>query len=148
MAKAVEFRHFKPADSRDDLIRRIEAAPQEHADAILEAYDLLESLHEKGILSALNGALRASDTVIDKVTDAVSSKEAVNAVRIGLLLGNLLSSVEVDRIHTLLTSPEKKSPSLISLVGQMNNEDVRRGLSVGLSLLGVFGAALPRNEPN
>jgi uncharacterized protein YjgD (DUF1641 family) len=146
MAKAVEFRHFKPADSRDDLIRRIEAAPQEHADAILEAYDLLESLHEKGILSALNGALRASDTVIDKVTDAVSSKEAVNAVRIGLLLGNLLSSVEVDRIHALLSSPEKKAPSLISLVGQMNDEDVRRGMSVGLSLLGVFGAALARTE--
>jgi len=146
MAKAVEFRHFKPANSRDDLIRRIEAAPQEHADAILEAYDLLESLHEKGILSALNGALRASDTVIDKVTDAVSSKEAVNAVRIGLLLGNLLNSVEVDRVHSLLTSPEKKSPSLISLVGQMNNEDVRRGMSVGLSLLGVFGAALARTK--
>lgn len=146
MAKAVEFRHFKPANSRDDLIRRIEAAPQEHADAILEAYDLLESLHQKGILSALNGALRASDTVIDKVTDAVSSKEAVNAVRIGLLLGNLLSSVDVDRVHTLLTSPEKKSPSLLSLVGQMNNEDVRRGMSVGLSLLGVFGASLARTE--
>ncbi|WP_047497253.1 DUF1641 domain-containing protein [Terriglobus sp. TAA 43] len=146
MAKAVEFRHFKPANSRDDLIRRIEAAPQEHADAILEAYDLLESLHEKGILSALNGALRASDTVIEKVTDVVSSKEAVNAVRIGLLLGNLLSAVEVDRVHTLLTSPEKKAPSLISLVGTMNNEDVRRGMSVGLSLLGVFGAALARTE--
>lgn len=146
MAKAVEFRHFKPANSRDDLIRRIEAAPEEHADAILEAYDLLESLHQKGILSALNGALRASDTVIDKVTDAVSSKEAVNAVRIGLLLGNLLSSVDVDRVHTLLTSPEKKSPSLLSLVGQMNNEDVRRGMSVGLSLLGVFGASLARTE--
>jgi len=67
-------------------------------------------------------------------------------VRIGLLLGNLLNSVDVDRVHTLLASPEKKSPSLLSLVGQMNNEDVRRGMSVGLSLLGVFGAALARTE--
>jgi hypothetical protein len=55
MAIAVDFREFTPADSREDLIRRVEQAPVEHAEAVLAAYDLLQRLHEKGLLDLLNG---------------------------------------------------------------------------------------------
>lgn len=48
MAKAVNFREFTPRNSRNDLIRRIEQAPVEHAEAILATYDLLQELYEKG----------------------------------------------------------------------------------------------------
>jgi hypothetical protein len=57
MAVAVDFRDFKPVDSREDLIRRVEQAPIEHAAAVLAAYDLLQLLHEKGLLDLLNGLL-------------------------------------------------------------------------------------------
>jgi len=50
MAIAVDFREFTPADSREDLIRRVEQAPVEHAEAVLATYDLLQRLHEKGLL--------------------------------------------------------------------------------------------------
>jgi uncharacterized protein YjgD (DUF1641 family) len=35
----------------------------EHAEALLECYDLLQRLHEKGLIDLLNGLLSASDTV-------------------------------------------------------------------------------------
>lgn len=142
MAVAVEFRNFKPLNSREDLIRRIEAAPQEHAQAVLEAYDLLENLHRKGIFSALNGALEASDTLINHIVGIVSSKEAVTATRIGLTLINLLSSLDANQISKILTESKEEPPSLLAIAKLANTKDARRGMATGLSLLSAFGAAL------
>jgi uncharacterized protein YjgD (DUF1641 family) len=77
MAVAVDLREFTPIDSREDLIRRVEQAPIEHAEAVLGAYDLLQRLHQKGLLDLLNGLLSAGDTVVNRVVDVVSSKEMV-----------------------------------------------------------------------
>ena len=57
MAIAVEFREFTPKNSRNDLIRRLEVAPEKHAEAILAAYELLQRLHEKGLIDIANGLL-------------------------------------------------------------------------------------------
>jgi uncharacterized protein YjgD (DUF1641 family) len=142
MAAAVEFRNFRPTNSREDLIRRIEAAPQEHAQAVLEAYDLLENLHAKGILSALNGALEASETLINHIVGIVSSQEAVTATRLGLMLVNLLGSLDADQIGKVLTESKEEPPSLLAIAKLANTKDARRGMAAGLSLLSVFGAAL------
>ncbi|MBB6144443.1 uncharacterized protein YjgD (DUF1641 family) [Silvibacterium bohemicum] len=143
MAKAVEFRHFKPANSREDLVRRIEDSPQTHADAVLEAFDLLDNLHKKGLLSALNGALGASETLINQAVDIVSSKEAVSATRIALMLGGLLSSVDANQVSAALKgSEEEKPPSLLAIARLATSKDVRRGMATGLALLAVFGSAL------
>jgi hypothetical protein len=53
MAVAVDFRSFTPVDARVDLIKKVEGAPVEHAEAVLAAYELLQQLHEKGILELL-----------------------------------------------------------------------------------------------
>jgi uncharacterized protein YjgD (DUF1641 family) len=85
MAIAVDFRTFTPKDSRQDLIRRVESAPVEHAEAVLAAYDLLQRMHEKGLIDLLNGLSSAGDTVVNHVVAVISSKEMVTALRIGLL---------------------------------------------------------------
>ena len=53
MAVAVDFRSFTPVDARVDLIKKVEGAPVEHAEAVLSAYDLLQQLHEKAFWSCL-----------------------------------------------------------------------------------------------
>ena len=98
MAIAVDFREFTPRNSRDDLIRRVEQAPVEHAEAVLAAYDLLQRLHEKGVIDLLNGLLSAGDTVVERAVDVVSSKEMVTALRIALIFSNLLSSIDPDKL--------------------------------------------------
>src|SRR5882757_11065809 len=110
MAAAVDIREFTPIDSREDLIRRVEHAPIEHAEAVLAAYDLLQRLHEKGLLDLLNGLLSAGDTVVDRVVDVVSSKEMVTVLRIGLLFGNLLSSIDADTLYGVLAGDGKEAP--------------------------------------
>lgn len=144
MAVPVEFRKFTPQDSRVDLVRRVENAPVEHAEAVLAAYDLLEQLHEKDILNLLTGLVAAKDTVINHVADVASSPEAVKGLRILLMLVNSLKTVDADKLHQALNSDE--TPSLFSVAKQMTSEDSRRALGAMAGALNVFGAALAKKD--
>jgi uncharacterized protein YjgD (DUF1641 family) len=146
MTVAVDFRKFTPVDSREDLIRRVEQAPAEHAEAVLAAYDLLQRLHEKGLLDLLNGLLSAGDTVVNRVVDVISSKEIVTALRIGLTFSNLLILIDPDALHAVVAEAGKETPSLLALGRQAASKDARRGLATAVGLLNVFGAALSKQQ--
>jgi uncharacterized protein YjgD (DUF1641 family) len=146
MAVAVDFREFRPANSREDLIRKVEQAPVEHAEAILAAYDVLQRLHEKGLLSLASGLLSAGDTVVNHLVDVVSSKEMVNALRIVLVFSNLLSSIDPDQLHAVVAGAGKETPSLLAIGKQATSQDARRGLATAVGLLNVLGAALNKQS--
>jgi uncharacterized protein YjgD (DUF1641 family) len=146
MAVAVDFQEFRPIDSREDLIRRVELAPVEHAEAVLAAYDLLQRLHEKGLLDLLNGLLSAGDTVVDRVVDVVSSKEMVTALRLGLMFSSVLSSIDADALHSVLAGAAKEAPSPLALGKQAVSKDARRGMATAVGLLNVLGAALSKQQ--
>jgi uncharacterized protein YjgD (DUF1641 family) len=146
MTVAVDFRKFTPVDSREDLIRRVEQAPAEHAEAVLAAYDLLQRLHEKGLLDLLNGLLSAGNTVVNRVVDVISSKEIVTALRIGLTFSNLLILIDPDALHAVVAEAGEETPSLLALGRQAASKDARRGLATAVGLLNVFGAALSKQQ--
>jgi len=142
MAVAVEFRTYTPPDSRLDLVRRIESAPREHAEAVLEAYDVLQRLHDTGALGLVNGLLSAENTVIAKVTDVVSSQQAVTALRIAMILGSALTSIDADHVHAAVKEAETRTPSLWKLFRTACSKEVRKAAGLGLSLAQIFGASL------
>ena len=142
MAIAVSFREFTPNNSRTDLIRKVEQAPVEHAEAVLAAYDLLQRMHEKGLIDLLNGLLSAGDTVVERVVDLISSREMVTAVRMALMLGNLLNSIDPDELHTVISNAGKETPSLFAIGKQAASKDARRGMAAAVSLLELLGKAL------
>jgi uncharacterized protein YjgD (DUF1641 family) len=142
MAIAVDFRTYMPEDSRGDLVRRIEDAPVEHAQAVLAAYDVLERLHQKGILDLLNGLLSAGDTVVNHVVELISAPEAVAALRTGLILSGLLRSFDVDKLHDLLAKSNQEPPSLFAILRQALSKDARRGIAASVGFLQLFGASL------
>jgi putative oxidoreductase len=146
MANPVEFRQFTPRDSRGDLMRHLDQAPAEHAEALLECYDLLQRLHEKGLIDLLNGLLGASDTITERLVDVASSKQAVAGLRIALMFSNLLNEIDTDRVHGLLTGADDKPPSLITIARTAVSEDARRGMVAGVGLLEVFGKALYKSS--
>jgi uncharacterized protein YjgD (DUF1641 family) len=113
---------------------------------VLAAYDLLQRLHEKGLLDLLNGVLSAGDTVVDRVVDVVSSKEMVTALRIGLMFSNLLTQIDADALHAVIEEAGKETPSLLALGKQAASKDARRGLATAVGLLNVFGAALSNQQ--
>jgi putative oxidoreductase len=146
MANPVEFRQFTPSDSRGDLMRRLDQAPAEHAEALLECYDLVQRLHEKGLIDLLNGLLSASDTVTERLVDVASSKQAVAGLRIALMFSNLLNEIDTDRVHGLVAAADDKPPSLITIARTAASENARRGMAVGVGLLEVFGKALHKSS--
>jgi uncharacterized protein YjgD (DUF1641 family) len=142
MAAPVAFRTFTPADERDDLMRRIEAAPREHAEAILEAYALLERLHSAKLLATANGLLSAGDTLVDRLTNVVSSHQAVTLLQIGLILGDVVTSLDATRVQKVVAETKAATPSWFSLLRRMFSAGTRRTLGLMLGLLETAGDAL------
>jgi uncharacterized protein YjgD (DUF1641 family) len=142
MAKAVEFREFTPKNARQDLMQRLQYAPEEHAEALLSAYELLQRMHEKGLIDVANGLLSASDTVVDRVADAASSRPAVNALRLALMLSNMLSAIDPDQVSGLLSSSKANPPSLWRIAKDALSAEARVGLAATIGLLKVFGSSL------
>jgi hypothetical protein len=148
MATAVDYRRFTPANSRDDLSRQVEQAPVEHAEAVLAAYHVLQQIHDTRILDLISGLLGAGETVVDRLVDVASSKESVTALRIGLLLVNLLKQIDADQLHSLLTESGTKPPSFWQIAKRARTEDARRGLATAVELLNIFGAAQKPTDKN
>ena len=115
-------------------MRRIESAPWEHAEAVLEAYDVLQRLHDTGALALVNGLLSAENTVVDKVSDVVSSKQAVTALRIAMILGGALTSIDADSVHAAVAEAETHTPSLWKLLRIACSKEIRKAAGLGLSL--------------
>lgn len=146
MAKPVAYRVFTPPDAREELKRKIDEAPAEHADAILSGYRLLEQAHESGTLELLRGALAAQDSIINHMVGLVSQPEMMNGLRNLIVLGKVLGNVGNQTLETAVRGDDKVKkrhapPSLFTLVSRMNTPDGRRGIEVAVGLLAALGAA-------
>src|SRR6195256_4636214 len=93
MAQPIPF-HAPGIDKREALRARLEQAPEKHADAILAAYDLLQALHDRGILDVTTSALRASDELLEKVVDTANTPEAIRAIRNLMFWRQVLGRIE------------------------------------------------------
>lgn len=146
MAAPVPFRTFTPADERDDLVRRLEAAPREHAEALLEAYDLLEKVHSAKLMATANGLLSAGDIVIDRLANVVTAPQMVSLLRVGLILGDVVTSLDADSLHVVVAEAKSTTPSWFSLLRRLFSAKTRRMLGLTLGLLEVAGDSLRVRE--
>jgi len=144
MAVPVEFRTFTPEDSRMDLQRRIASAPREHAEAVLESFELLQRLHECGILAIANGMLSAGSTVVAKLTDVASSAPAVTTLRLGLTLGKIATAIDANQVEQLAADP--KTASWWRILQLALKRETRQALGLSLGLLVAFGAAIGKQQ--
>src|ERR1700757_2480628 len=79
---------------RAELRSRLEQAPEAHAEAVLAAYEVLQQLHERGVLDIMRAALAASDEILQKVVDNARTPEAIRAIRNLLFWRRILGSIE------------------------------------------------------
>src|SRR5437879_13795871 len=83
-----------PRNPRAELRYRLEQAPEQHAEAVLAAYEVLQELHSHGVLEIMRGALAASDEILEKVVDGAKTPEAIRAIRNLLFWRQILASIE------------------------------------------------------
>jgi uncharacterized protein YjgD (DUF1641 family) len=150
MAIPVPLKRIAQADPREELLKRIQEAPVDHADAVLAAYDLLQRLHDTGTLDVLRGALGAGDVLVEHVVSLLTAPESVKALRNLIILGKALGTIDPEILHNLVESttqaPEAKPPSLLSLVRRTASPEARRGLSAAVSMLEILGRSLAKQK--
>ncbi len=154
MAQPVAYRKFTPAIPAEITEDKLAAAPMEHADAVLNAYRVLQQAHDSGTLDVLAGAMAGGDAIINHVVDLASAPETVVALRNLLLLGKVLGSLNPQILHGALGGlsvegsqmPNHKAPSLFSLLRRLSSEDARRGLGVAVDLLTAVGHGLAKEQ--
>jgi uncharacterized protein YjgD (DUF1641 family) len=149
MAEPIEFLP-SAQDPREEIQRRLNCAPIEHAEALLACYGLIEEAHRSGTLDLLRGFLGAQDAVVSHVSGIVSKPESVNALRNGLMLAKLFGSVDPGALHGILECAHKAAaqepPSLFALIARAASSESRRALAAALALLQASGKALGRSR--
>ena len=141
-----------PCDPRIELQAKLQAAPAEHAEALLAAYQVLQGLHDSGVFDLMRGALGSRDKVLDVAVQAAGSPNSIRALRNLLLLTNMLGSIEPELLQTftragpealkkMVRQPER--PGLWMLIKDfLWNQDFRHGLAAINTLLEVLGKSL------
>ena len=146
---------FKPitVDFKADLVRRLEKAPDEHAAALLAAYDVLEAAHDQGLLDILHGMITSKDTIITTLSRYAGQPEGIAGIRNLLTAAKILTELDpevLDHISKAMASAteehrrEQTPPSLFQLARRASNEDSRRGLSFLTLILSSLGRSLKR----
>lgn len=136
-------------DPRAELRERLEQAPVEHAEALLDSYELLQQLHDHGVFLLLRGALGASDKLVETAVDATKSDESVRAIRNAIILGKMLGSIDPDVLQGVAVAvgetlgcyekPIIEPPGLVSLLSQFRHKELRRSVALLNKFLVTLG---------
>lgn len=149
-----------PRDPRKELLDRLENAPQEHAEALLDSYELLEQLHQTGILQLLRGTLSAGDEILERTVGAARSPQGIRALRNLLIIGQMLSSINPDLLECVAVAagqtlgserkPVIEPPGLFALLSEFRQPELRRSVALINRFLLTLGNQLksvPSNRP-
>jgi uncharacterized protein YjgD (DUF1641 family) len=145
-----------PRNPRAELQARLLNAPEEHAEAVLAAYDVLQELHNHGVLELMRGALAASDELLDRVVDNVSTPASIRAIRNLLFWRRILGSIEPEWFQGIFqaipegiaqATAERKPVGLFGLFRRLSNKDSLRALAAAVDFLEAFGRNLHQHPP-
>jgi uncharacterized protein YjgD (DUF1641 family) len=139
MARPISL-ELAPRDPRLELRKRLDEAPIEHAEALLDSWELLQQLHDRGILELLRGALGASDKMVEAAVDVAKSDESVRALRNALILGKMMGDINPEVLQCIATAttdtlgcyqkPIIEPPGLFSLLSQFRHKELRRSIAL------------------
>ena len=150
MARAIGLEAM-PRNARDDLQRKLEEAPDQHAEALLEIYELLQLLHDSGLLRLLRGALHSGDLLVDTAVNAAKSEEAIRGLRNAIILAKMLGSVNPDLLQGYANAvsetlrcqkPAAEPPGFFKLLSEFREPELRRSVALINKFLESLGNQL------
>ncbi len=142
-----------PRDQQHELGVRLQAIPAKHAEAIVAAYEVLQLMHDKGVLELMRGTLGGGEVVVQQAVAIAKDPASIRASRNALLLIKVLGEVEPSLLNDFTSAlpkalvqanREAKPPGLFKLLRTFFDADFRRGLAAFSDLLQVFGQNLGR----
>ena len=140
-----------PHDPREELRKRLEEAPEEHAEALLESYEFLQQLHDSGILRLLRGAVSSGGMIMDAAVGAADSEKGIRALRNAIILGKMLGAINPDLLQGFAVAltetfgcqkPMAEPPGLLRLFAEFRQPELRRSIALMNKFLEVLGTEL------
>ncbi len=116
-----------------------------------EVDDLLQALHDSGLLRALAGVARAYPELLGVALKGVDA----DSLRSGIALTGALKGLDPDESERVAAGVRKarrdarsgatgKAEGPLALLGRLHDPNTRRGLSAALAALAAIGSSLPR----
>jgi len=140
-----------PRDPRNELHVRLQNAPMQHAEALLSGYEVIQKLHDSGILDLLRGAFGSGSSIVDDLVKEANTPESVRAVRNFVILLKTMGSIDPEVLKALAGAVpdalagkalKDEPPGLFSLMINLGNRNFRRGLAMVNTFLEGFGRNL------
>jgi uncharacterized protein YjgD (DUF1641 family) len=149
MAEPILFT-LPPRDPREALYQRLENAPKEHVEALLAVCDILQGLHDRGILELAKGALGSSEKVLQILVNTANTPEVIRGIRNAMILAKIADSIDPQLLEGLeravpegLAEAGKPKPlGLFSVLRKLLSRDTRRVLIATASILESLGKSL------
>jgi uncharacterized protein YjgD (DUF1641 family) len=138
-----------PAHAADSAERLAEALDK-HTDAIVSALELLQLLHDRGVLNLLRGLIGAGDQIVGMLTTAAGTPESLRGMRNFILLTKFFASIPPEVLDSLVRTASEgaerekanRAPGLLQLLRRAGNDNSRHAMAVTLDLLESVGKAL------
>lgn len=135
-----------------ELLDRLGRASEDHAAALLAGLELLQLLHDQGILDVLRGALSAGGKLSERLSSAANSTDSIRAFRNLFLMGKMLSSIDPETTRHIVAAveetvgpnlpPQQEVPHLVSLLGYFKHKYLRRSLTLVVRFFAALGRQL------
>ena len=137
-------------DPREELHSRLEKAPAEHAQAILAGFEVLQGLHDRGVLELLRGVLDGGNKILEIVVEATKTPEAIRGIRNLVIMTKIFGSIDPELLKKLAEAipdvlvgeakaQETEPPGFWEVLHILRSKNLRRGLAVVNNLLEALG---------
>lgn len=80
---------------------RLKSAPHEHAEALLNVYQILQELQDRGVLDLAKGMLGSSEQVLQILVNMANTPEMIRGVRNMMILAKVANSFEPQILEAL-----------------------------------------------
>jgi len=88
-------------DPRAALYERLKRASHEHAEALLNVYDILQELQDRGVLDLAKGALRSGEEVLQILVNVANTPEMIRGIRNMMILAKVANSFEPEILEAV-----------------------------------------------
>jgi len=133
-----------------DPAERLADALHKHTDAIVSALELLQLLHDRGVLELVRGSVGAGDQLVGILTAAAGAPESLRGIRNFILLTKFFASIPPEVLDSLVRAASEgaereksnRAPGLLQLLRRAGSENSRHAMAVTLDLLESVGKVL------
>jgi uncharacterized protein YjgD (DUF1641 family) len=137
-------------DPGEELRSRLASAPAEHAEAILAGFEVLQGLHDRGVLELLRGVLGGRDKILEILAEAASTPETIRGMRNLVVLAKVMGSIDPEllekfaqavpyALQAAARAEEAEPPGFWGVWNIFRGRNLRRGLVVVNSMLEAWG---------